>query len=55
MLLRTVPDVEHMHGVGLDREEDAVRVVAWAVEELPDFLREMLVLGSQGTTRGKLI
>ncbi len=44
-----------MHGVTLDREEDAVHAVARAVEELPDFLREMLVLRRQGTTRGELI
>ena len=55
MLLCAVPDVEDMHGVALDGEEDAVYVVARAVEELPYFLREMLVLRSQRTTHGKLI
>ena len=55
MLLCAVPDVEDMHGVALDGEEDAVYVVARAVEELPYFLREMLVLRGQRTTRRKLI
>jgi hypothetical protein len=54
MQLCAVPDVEHMHGVTLDGEEDTVHVVARAVEELPYFLRKMLVLRSQWTTRGKL-
>jgi hypothetical protein len=55
MLLCAVPDVEHMHGVALDGEEDTVHVVARTVEELPYFLRIMLVLRGQWTTRGKLI
>lgn len=55
MLLRAMPDVEHMHGVALDSEENAVHVVARAVEELPYFLREMFVFRGQRTTRGKLI
>ena len=55
MLLRAVPYVEHMHGIALDGEEDAVYVVARAVEELPDFLRKMFVLRRQRTTRGELI
>ena len=46
-------DMEHMHGVALDGEDDTVNVVARAVEELPYFLREMLILRSQGTTRRK--
>jgi hypothetical protein len=55
MLLCAVPDVEHMHGIVLNREEDTVRVVARAVEELPYFLRKMCVLRRQRTPRGKLI
>ena len=55
MLLRAVPDMEHMHSVALNGEENTVHVVARAIEELPDFLREMLVFRSQRTTRGKLI
>jgi hypothetical protein len=55
MLLRAVADVEHMYGVVLDGEEDAVYVVARTVEELADFLGEMFVFGSQRTTGGKLI
>ena len=55
MLLRAVPDVEHVHGVALNREEDTIHIVAGAIEELPYFLRKMFVLRSQRTTRGKLI
>jgi hypothetical protein len=55
MLLRTVPNVEHMHGVALDGEEDTVHVVARTVEELMYFLREMFVFRSQRTTCGQLI
>src|SRR5215217_9326978 len=55
MVLCAVSDVEHMHGVVLDGKEDTVHVVARTVEELPYFLRKMLVLRSQRTPRGKLI
>jgi len=43
MLLCAVPDVEHMHDVALNREENTVHIVARTVEELPYFLRKMLV------------
>ena len=41
-----MPDMEYMHGVTFDSEENTIHIVARPVEELPYFLREILVLRS---------
>jgi hypothetical protein len=54
-LLCTVPDVKHMHGVTLNREENVVHIAATPIEQLPYFFWQMLILWSQRTACGELI
>jgi hypothetical protein len=44
-----VADVEHVHHLLLDREQDAIDVRATAVEKLPDLHWRPAALGRNGT------
>jgi len=41
--LRPMPDMEHMHDIPLDGEQDAEDIPPCAVEQLPDFFGKMPV------------
>lgn len=46
--------MEHADLVVADGEEDSINVRLAAVEEMPNFFNERGVLGSQGTSQGRL-
>ena len=54
VLLCPVPDVEYMHGITLNGEQNAEDIPPCAVEQLPDFLGKMPVFRGQRTARRQL-
>ena len=51
VLLRPVPDMEHMHGIPLDGEQDAEDIPPRAIEQLPDFFSKMPALRRERAPR----